>query len=428
MSRPWLLIGLIYLLFFLSLVTLNGAYLALALPLMAYLLAALLFGPDELQLTVRRTLHADRYLEDTPLTVHLTLSNQGSLLERVWVEDVLPPDLSPAEGATSLLTSLAPGQSASLEYTVHARRGSFDFNPVQVTASDTLSLFRRQVTLSAPTHISILPNVPRLRRLAIRPFRTRGTAGPIPARVGGTGVDFYGIREYQLGDPRRRINWRVSARHPRSLFTNEYEQERIADVGLILDARSETDVCRGRDSLFEHAVRATAALAQHFLNEGNRVGLLVYGRTLDWTFPGYGRVQRERILQALARAQTGESQIFDKLEYLPTRYFPAQSQLVLVSPLSREDAPPLVRLRARGYQILIIRPDPISFELAALPADAAVDLAKRILRVEQRLLRQKLLQAGIQVVEWQVDQPFDQAVHASLGRMPHWFRAVGLEP
>jgi len=29
-------------------------------------------------------------------------------------------------------------------------------------------------------------------------------------------------------------------------------------------------------------------------------------------------------------------------------------------------------------------------------------------------------------VDWQVDRPFDQTIHASLGRVPHWFRAVGL--
>jgi hypothetical protein len=42
-------------------------------------------------------------------------------------------------------------------------------------------------------------------------------------------------------------------------------------------------------------------------------------------------------------------------------------------------------------------------------------------------LRQ-LQQAGIRIVDWQVDQPFDQAVHASLGRVPNWFRNVGVEP
>jgi hypothetical protein len=47
--------------------------------------------------------------------------------------------------------------------------------------------------------------------------------------------------------------------------------------------------------------------------------------------------------------------------------------------------------------------------------------------LERVLLRRKLQQAGIQVVDWQVDQPFDQAVYASLGRMPHWLRGVGVE-
>jgi uncharacterized protein (DUF58 family) len=211
------------------------------------------------------------------------------------------------------------------------------------------------------------------------------------------------------------------------LVTNEFEQERIADVGLILDARQRSQVRDKDDSLFEYAVRATASLAGTFLSDGNRVGLLIYGRFLDWTFPGYGKVQQERILQALAQAETGDSLVFDKLDYLPTGFFPAQSQLVLISPLCRADLPMVNRLRARGYQLLVVRPDPIALEAGGLEPDPAVDLATRILRVERMLVRRRLQQAGIQVVDWQVDQPLDQAVHASLGRVPQWFRAVGLE-
>jgi uncharacterized protein (DUF58 family) len=153
---------------------------------------------------------------------------------------------------------------------------------------------------------------------------------------------------------------------------------------------------------------------------------LIYGRFLDWTFPGYGKVQQERILQALARAETGDSLVFDKLDYLPTGFFPAQSQLVLISPLFRADVPMLNRLRARGYQLLVVRPDPVAFETGALEADRAVELAARILRVEREMVRRRLQEAGIQVVDWRVDGPFDQAVHATLGRVPQWFRAVGV--
>jgi uncharacterized protein (DUF58 family) len=322
---------------------------------------------------------------------------------------------------------LAPGETAELSYTLTARRGSYDLGPVPVTVSDQFGLLQIRAVLDAPAHLFVLPDVVRLRRLAIRPLRTRGYAGPVPARVGGSGIDFYGVREYQTGDPRRWINWRVSARHIDALFSNEFEQERVADVGLILDARARSDVRVGGQSLFEHAVQATASLADRFLLDGNRVGLLIYGRALDWTFPGYGKLQRERILRALSRAHPGASQVFDSLDYLPTRYFPARSQIVLVSSLCDDDLPMLVRFRARGYQVLVIRPDPVSFWASVVEDRPSVDMAVRVARVESVLVRRRLQLAGIQVVDWSVDRPFDWAVHTTLGRVPQWFRAVGVE-
>jgi uncharacterized protein (DUF58 family) len=428
MRRFLLLGGVIYLLLLLGLASLEGKLLLLVVPLATYLSAALLFGPEKLQLRATRTLSADRGLQGMSVDVKLSITNEGSMLEEVLIDDLVPPALKVVEGDSRLLASLPAGGILDLEYTVMARRGRFDFGDVQVTASDHLGLLQRRMVLSAPAHLLVLPDTLRLRRLPIRPLRTRGYAGPVPARQGGSGVDFFGVREYQLGDPLRWINWRISARQVHDLFSNEFEQERIADVGLILDARQRSEVRVAEDSLFEHAIRATASLADAFLRDGNRVGLLVYGQFLDWTFPGYGKVQRERILQALARAETGESLVFDKLDYLPTAFFPAESQLVLISPLWKDDLPALVRLRARGYQLLVIRPDPIALEVSALEPEPAAELAVRILRVERSLLYRKLQQAGIQVVDWHVDQPFDHAVHASLGRVPHWFRAVGMEP
>ncbi len=426
--RRLLLLGILaYILLLLGLVTLNGGLIVLVLPLAIYAGAALLFGPGELRLELTRSLSADRVGENTTVVVNLSITNAGSTLEEVLVEDHVPRRLEVTGGEPRVLASLPSGETVEISYTVRARRGGFDFGDVQVTASDHLGLFRREAVFDAPAHLSVLPEALRLRQVAIRPLRTRGYAGPVPSRLGGSGVDFFGVREYQVGDPRRWINWRVSARHPRALFTNEFEQERIADVGLILDARRRTDVRSQEDSLFEHAIRATASLAERFLIDGNRVGLLVYGGALDWTFPGYGKIQRERVLRALARAQTGDSQVFDKLDYLPTRFFPAQSQLVLISPLCLDDLPMLIRLRARGYQVLVIRPDPVAMELELLGPQPGAELAARIVRVERALLQRKLRQAGIQVVDWQVDQPFDQVVHASLSRVTHWFRAVGVE-
>jgi len=425
--RVYWLGGLTYVLVLVGLGTLSASMLALTLPLIMHLVAGLVRGPNEVDVGVTRTLSPERVSGGRPADVRLSITNQGEWLEIVHVQDRFSDDLEVIDGNLSAVTALAPGETLDLTYRVRGERGNVGFGPVEVAVSDVLGVVLRRRTVETPQRLMILPEVIELRRVAIRPRRTRAYAGPVPARHGGSGVEFFGVREYQIGDPLRWINWQVSARHPPSLFTNEFEQERITDVGLILDARRRTDVEGAGTRLFEHAVEATASLAAAFLNDGDRVGLLVYGGFLDWTFPGYGRIQEERIRRALSRAETGESRVFESLDYIPTRYFPAKSQLVLVSPLCEDDVPTLVRLRARGYQLLIISPNPVAFETRLLGSDPAVRMAVRVARLERALLMRRLQRAGVRTVDWDVETPFDLAIHASLSRQPHWFRAVGVE-
>jgi uncharacterized protein (DUF58 family) len=430
MKRIVLLSGLVYVLLLGGLAGLHRGLLALAIPLLVYLAVALISGPVDLRLRAVRSVHPDRVVAGTPVTMRLSIGNEGSTLERFWAQDLLPSGLAVDDGKAFAAAVLAPGETLDMEYTVRTQRGCYDLPAVRVSTGDLLGLSQRTVRLVPQSEgagqLLVLPRVVRLHRLAIRPRRTRGHAGPVPARLGGSGTDFFGVREYQPGDARRWINWRASARHDTGLFTNQFEQERIADVGLILDARARSDVQFGNDSLFEHAIGATASLADAFLRDGNRVGLLMFGRYVDWTFPGTGKVQRERILRALARARPGESEVFGDLGILPTRLFPAGSQIVLVSPVTRDDLPVLLRLRARGYQLLVIRPNAVDLEMQGLPHNQAVELAARILRAEWKMVRRRLQQAGVQVVDWPVDRLLDQVVHTTLGRVPPWFRALGM--
>jgi uncharacterized protein (DUF58 family) len=428
MNRLFLLSLLLVGLLLLGLATLSGKLLALALPLMVYLGAGLLYGPEALNLKAIRRLSTDRASQGESINVKLSIINEASHLEEVFIEDLRPEPLKISKGEPKLLTTLPPATATDLNYTVTGKRGDYRFLGAQITASDHLGLFSRRVTLTAPAQLFVMPEAVRLRRAEIRPRRTRVYSGLIPARQGGPGVEFFGVRGYQPGDALHAINWRAGARHLENLFINEFEQERVADVGLILDARQRSDVISSAGSLFEHAVQATAALADAFLNYGNRVGLLIYGGHLDWTFPGYGKVQRERILRALARTQPGESMAFEELENLPTRLFPVRSQLVLISPLLKDDLEGLMALRGRGYPLLIISPDPISFELKQLEDSPDVNLGARIACLERDLLLRQLRQASIHVLDWNVDIPFHRAAHAFLSRSPTWFRAVGVEP
>lgn len=423
MSRIVLPGLLAYALVLTGLATQRGDLIALGVPFALYVAASLVLAPAVPEITVTRRLSRDRIQAGDAVDVEVQVLNTGPALDEVHIADLLPPGLQVVSGQAAAAARLEHGQQLSLTYTATARRGIYEFEAVTVTAVDPLGLVSRRIQVSAPGQVVALPAVHRLAAPAIRPLRTRGYAGPVPSRQGGSGVDFFGVREYQASDPRRAINWRVSARHPYTLFSNEFERERIADVGLILDARQRSEVRLGGDSLFEQAVHATACLADAFLNEGNRVGLLIYGGALHWTIPGYGKLQRERLLRALAGAHIGESQVFDRLNYLPTRFFAAQSQLILVSPLWPDDAAAVHRLLALGYRVLVVRPDPISFERRALPDLPEVDLAVRIANVERALARRRLQRLGVRVVDWNVSTPLDRAIVTSLGRVPPVMRA-----
>ena len=427
MSRSLLLGFITYALLLAGFATVNGELIALALPFVIYLLVGYLFAPDIVQLEATRHLSAERSMPGETIVVTITIANRGSHLEEVLLEDVLPADLKIRIGHSRHLVRLAKDSSYTFAYTVAGPRGGYGFEAVKAKVNDHLRLTDREVRLEAAGQLFVFPPVTRLRHVAIQPRRTRVYAGTIPARAGGAGTEFFGVREYQQGDSPRAINWRVSAHHTQAdvLYSNEYQQERVADVGIILDGRLRTNEFARGHSLFEYSVQAAAALSDVLLSQGNHVGLLVYAAYLRWTLPGYGKVQRERILHSLAHARTGGSEVFADFEHLPTRLFPFKSQIILVSPLRDEDLMPLVQLRAQGYQILVISPNPVKFELSYLPKNRNVELAGRVIHMERMLMMRKVRRASIQVLDWDVAEPFDQVVKRMLSRPPAWLRAVG---
>lgn len=424
MQRAILLGALVYGLLLLGLASVRGEILALALPLVVYLVAALLEPPTLPVLRAERRLSVDRAAPGTPVDVTLSVTNAGAETVDVLLADQLPRGLHLHDGAVTLRANLAPGASADLRYTVNGRRGLYSFSNLIATSSDALGLFRKRVAVPAPGQLFVVPEVPRLRRVNLRPRNTQMYAGTVPARQGGAGIEFFGVRGYQPGDSMRRVNGRATARHSEALFVNEFEQERVTEVVIILDERQRCDVQTPQGALFEHAVQATAALADVLLAHGNRVGVLAYGGALSWTFPGYGKLQRERILQALARAQPGDLPVFENFDYLPTHLFPPRAQLILVSPLLPNDHEALLRLRARGYAVLVISPNPVAFEQQRLDPTPEVALAGQLAQVERALLLRQCRAGGIPLIDWPVDVSLQQVVAAALGQGAHLFRAL----
>ncbi len=389
-----------------GLATINGQVLALAVPLLVFMGAALYWMPPALNLKVDRTLDSERVGHGSEVQVELTLQDPAGTLEEVQIWQPLPENLHQVDGDKDCLAVFPSPSSLSLAYGFRGPRGYYVLPALHLETHDPFGLLRQTATADVLNRLFVLPQSVRIPPMAIKARRTRVYPGMIPARKGGPGVEFHGLREYQTGDSWRWLNHRVNARLESALFVNEFELERAIDIGLILDIRAVTNLFVQGHSILEHSIQATATLAENLLTYGNRVGLFLYGGSIDWTFPGSGKQQYEKILRTLARARIEQSQIFNRLDHIPARLFPHRSLLILVSTLHPLDYRDLHTLRAKQYQVMVVSPDPIAFETALLEDEEELVLAQRLARLERNNLMAQLARRGIQVCNWNTDQSF----------------------
>jgi len=421
-----------------GLATRNRDVTLLSLPFLVYLAAGILRAPsvDEPGLAAERavTREMERTEGDTWSVageMRITIRNaSGQAVLLRLVEPVQPgleplewPDLERDRGVLSGWLVLGAGEERAFRYAFAAPRGRYRWQAIRVIAADPFGLFASELMLPALAELEVQPRAGKYRTLSLPPCATLHSPGTLPARLAGSGTDFWGVREYYPGDPLRRIDWHLAARHPGRFFTREFEQEEVADTGIILDARCKADIRLGNESLFEHSVRAAGSLAETLLSQGHRVSLLVFGDALATVFPGYSRVQLQRIRHCLANAKVGLTDSRVTLGYLPLGMFSTRALMVIFSSLAPGDRVLFGRLRARGNQVVLVCPDAVAFATPGVGPEMADRLALRASRAERRLELRKVAAEHVCVVDWSVDRPLApllqdalRAGRSSLGR------------
>ena len=116
----------------------------------------------------------------------------------------------------------------------------------------------------------------------------------------GSGLDLADLREYQLHDDVRHIDWNVTARlavpHVR-VFTEDREMA----AWFLLDLSASVDFGSGARLKRQVSAEFVAVLARLLTRHGNRVGALLYGNGVEQTMPP--RASRTHVLQLLHAMQ-----------------------------------------------------------------------------------------------------------------------------
>ncbi len=177
----------------------------------------------------------------------------------------------------------------------------------------------------------------------------------------GHGVDLAGLREYQVLDDVRYIDWNVTARMD-APYIRLYHEDREITGWFLVDVSPSVDFGTVRDGREKRAVviDLVTALARILQRHGNRVGAILYGDRVATPIPArVGRDQVLRITGALLAAPRLPRAETTDLSALLTRGLATirrRSMVVVVSDfISRPGWERPLSLLARRHEVLAIR-------------------------------------------------------------------------
>lgn len=189
--------------------------------------------------------------------------------------DGRPAGLEATPWHSAQVTAIGP-DAATLRYGVRpARRGVYELGPLRIHRLDPLGLARIE-TVVGETAPLLVP--PRVTPLDDSPLDRSAADGSelVLLRRAAPSVDEVSARDYERGDPLRRVNWRASAKRGR-LMVREEEQRSDPRSWIVLDTMGERRRAGEEEAAFELALELVASLGAHAIGRGFAVGVVETG-------------------------------------------------------------------------------------------------------------------------------------------------------
>jgi uncharacterized protein (DUF58 family) len=372
---------------------------------------------------VELELPAEPPAEGSEVTAVVRVANPSSSPFDLVVTRVEAPHWVPLDRADRPHATDLPGdQVAEVELRGPALRwGRHAIGPAYAYAVAADGLLLAAPVMTPAGHLRVYP-IPAAFRSDQSIPRSAALVGLHRSRRPGEGGELAGVRRYMAGDRLRRVDWRVTLRtrepHVAATFS-----DRDATVIIVLDVAQDAGVSggvRGSASVVDTTVRAAAAIAEHYLRHGDRVGLVEltvefrhlparHGRrhlqsTMDWLLDAGPTPVGAEPGEPDAGSQNRPDFVLD-----PHR-FPASALFIVLTPLLGPDSGQVMATLARAGR-LVVAVDTLG-DLAARPIVGTqwTPLAQRLWRLEREHLIGQLWEVGVPVTGWAGAGSLDQVL------------------
>ncbi len=200
-------------------------------------------------------------------------------------------------------------------------------------------------------------------------------AGEYLSTFKGSGMEFESVREYQVGDDVRNIDWNVTARtgHP---FVKKFVEERELTVMLMVDASSSGYFGSTNKLKNEIAAELCAVLAFSAIKNNDKVGLIVFTDRIEMFLPPKkGKKHVLRVIRELLcfKPERSKTDLEMAISYLG-RVLKRKSVVFMVSDFLSEGYEKTLRVASRKHDLIAINIiDPREIEMPSLGFIELVD-------------------------------------------------------
>src|SRR5687767_7278082 len=233
-------------------------------------------------------------------------------------------------------------------------------------------------SLLAPAKPGVPPDI--LRQVKLLELRTRGLvnslfSGEYRSVFKGQGMEFAEVREYQVGDEVRSIDWNVTARMRRP-YVKRYVEERELTVMLAVDLSGSERFGTRRRFKSELASELSAVLAMSAIRNNDRVGTLLFTDRIEHVVPPRkGRKHALRLMRDLLAFQPigRGTDIAGATDYL-NKMLAHKTIIFFVSDFIAENVERPLKLLAQRHDVVAVTvEDPSELELPDIGLARLVD-------------------------------------------------------
>jgi uncharacterized protein (DUF58 family) len=184
----------------------------------------------------------------------------------------------------------------------------------------------------------------------------------------GRGMEFAEVREYQIGDDIRSIDWNVTARSG-SPFVKVFEEERELTVMLVVDMSGSLMFGSVDKTKQQIAAELAAILAFSAMKNNDKVGLILFTDRIEkFVPPKKGRSHGLRIIRDILSFQPegNETSIKSALEYL-NHTIKRKSIAFLISDFIDEGYEKILNIVGKKHDLIgVVLQDPREKEIPKL--------------------------------------------------------------